>query len=171
MTNQTVESVVDEQVWVVDAKNDVIGAEPRSVMRSQKLCHRVVYVFVFDRDGALHVQERTLNKDIYPGGFDLAAGGVVAEGETYAEAAQRKLAEGLGIHDAALEQHFYFFFHSDECQVWGKVYSCRYDGVLMLQEEEVAAVIKLHPHDILNDSTARFYTPDSLAALERLMDR
>ena len=170
MTTQPVESVIDERVWIVDAENNIVGSQPRSVMRLQQLCHRAVYVFVFDMNGALYVQERTLNKDIYPGGFDVAIGGVVAEGESYTDAAQRELAKGLGIYDAVLEEHFYFFFHGDESQVWGKVYSCRYDEALNLQADQAASLLKLHPYDILDDPTVRFYTPDSLA-IGRLINR
>lgn len=158
-----------EQVLVVDDHNHVIDRVPRSTMREQGLCHRATYVFVFNSSGQLYVQERTLNKDIYPGFFDPATGGVVAEGESYDEAAVRELKEELGIEKTSLTPHFHFYFREDSCQVWGRVYSCRYDGPLELQEDEVASVVLESPEDILSNRYHRNYTPDSLQALERLV--
>ena len=158
-----------EKVLVVDDHNHVLGALPRQEVRRDRLCHRATYVFVFNELGQLYVQERTLTKDIYPGYFEPATGGVVAEDESYDTAAYRELAEELGIDGVKLKPHFHFFFQDPECQVWGRVYSCSYDGPLKLQEEEVADVILEYPSDILNNRCNRNYTPDSIIALERFM--
>ena len=159
----------DERVLVVDEHNHVTGAVNRQQMREEKLCHRATYVFVFDSQGQVYVQERTMVKDLYPGFFDPATGGVVAEGEEYDGAAYRELEEELGITGVSLTTHCHFYFHNDDCKVWGKVYSCEYDGELVLQKEEVAAVVMEKPEHILANRFDRSYTPDSLVALERLM--
>jgi isopentenyldiphosphate isomerase len=164
-----VSQAASENVIVVDQSNYVLGAVPRRQMRSEKLCHRATYVFVFNQHGQLYVQERTLSKDIYPGYFEPATGGVVAEGESYDLAASRELAEELGVEGVELTPQFHFYFHNDDCKVWGRVYSCHYDGELTLQEEEVASVVLESPEDILANRYDRRYTPDSLVALERLM--
>ena len=158
-----------ESVVVVDDHNFVLGAVPRGQMRENVLCHRATYVFVFNSQGQLYVQERTLTKDIYPGYFDPSTGGVVTEGESYDQAASRELAEEMGIEGVPVTPHFHFFFQNDDCQVWGRVYSCQYEGPLTLQQEEVASVILETPEAILTNHHHRNYTPDSLVALERLM--
>ncbi|MET4694145.1 NUDIX hydrolase YfcD [Endozoicomonas lisbonensis] len=163
------QSSVEESVIVVDEHNHITGAVSRQQMRREKLCHRATYVFVFDSEGRVCVQERTMTKDLYPGFFDPATGGVVAEGEEYDEAAYRELEEELGISGVPLTAHCHFYFHNDDCRVWGKVYSCQYDGELTLQEDEVAAVVREKPEHILSNRFHRNYTPDSLTALERLM--
>lgn len=158
-----------ESVVVVDDHNFVLGSVPRGQMREEALCHRATYIFVFNSKGQLYVQERTLNKDIYPGYFDPATGGVVTEGESYDQAAERELAEELGVAGVPINSHFHFFFQNDDCQVWGRVYSCYYDGPLTLQEEEVASVVLESPEEVLSNRNHRNYTPDSLVALERLV--
>lgn len=158
-----------ERVLVVDDHNHVVGAVPRTDMRVQGLCHRAAYVFVFNSEGKLFVQERSLGKDIFPGMFDPATGGVVADGESYDETAIRELHEELGIENIPLTPHFHFYFHESSCQVWGRVYSCRYDGPVKLQKEEVTSVVMESPEDILGNRFHRNYTPDSLRALERLV--
>ena len=168
-TPQVVTSPPAERVLVVDEHNHVVDVVDRSIMRSLKLCHRATYIFVFDRQGRLAVQERTMTKDFYPGYYDPATGGVVAEGEDYDTSAARELGEELGIRSVPLQAHCHFYFSNDDCKVWGKVYSCQYDGELKLQDEEVAAVIWEYPEDILANRFHRSYTPDSLIALERYM--
>ncbi len=165
---QEVEASV-ESVLVVDDHNFVLGSVPRGQMREETLCHRATYIFVFNSKGQLYVQERTLSKDIYPGYFDPATGGVVTEGESYDQAAGRELAEELGIEGVPITSHFHFFFQNNDCQVWGRVYSCYYDGGLTLQEEEVASVVMESPEEVLSNRNHRNYTPDSLVALERLV--
>lgn len=159
----------DESVLLVDEHNHVTGATSRQKMREQQLCHRATYVFVFDQQGRIVVQERTMSKDIYPGYFDPATGGVVAEGEEYDDAAYRELSEELGIEGVSLQSYSHFYFHNDDCRVWGKVYSCQYDGELTLQADEVASVVMEKPDHILANRFHRTYTPDSIAALQRLM--
>ena len=159
----------EEQVVIVDEENQVTGSAPRSVMRRDGLCHRATFIFVFDSEGYLYIQKRTLTKDVYPGYFDLAAGGVVAEGEDYDTAAARELSEELGISDVPLSPRFHFYYHSDECRLWGKVFTCVYDGLLTLQEEEVAGVIREKPEAVLAEPEKYPYTPDTLVALERLI--
>ncbi|MGB0361216.1 MAG: NUDIX hydrolase YfcD [Endozoicomonas sp.] len=163
-TKSSIESVV-----IVDDHNFVIGVVPREKMRKEALCHRATYVFVFNREGKLYVQKRTLTKDIYPGYFNPATGGVVTEGESYDQAAYRELTEELGIEGVQINPHFHFFFHNEDCQVWGRVYTCYYDGPLVLQEEEVTNVVMEAPEEILSNRHHRNYTPDSLAALDRLV--
>ena len=160
---------IEERVLIVDEHNHAVGAVSRQQMRREQLCHRATYVFVFDSRGRIYVQERTMTKDLYPGFFDPATGGVVAEGEEYDEAACRELKEELGITGVPLQAYCHFYFHNDDCRVWGKVYSCQYNGELTLQPEEVADVVLEKPEDILSNRFHRSYTPDSLVALERLM--
>ena len=88
---------VTEMVDVVDDDDRVIATVPRSRMRAEVLQHRAVSIAVFGSDGRLLVHRRADTKDVWPGMWDIAAGGVVAAGESYDEAAARELAEGLGI--------------------------------------------------------------------------
>jgi 8-oxo-dGTP pyrophosphatase MutT (NUDIX family) len=159
---------VPERVLIVDESNRPVGVVPRSEMRARRLPHRATYIFVFRSTGELTVQLRTLTKDVYPGFLDLAAGGVVVDGESYEESARRELAEELGIQDVPLEMRFDFWFEPG--RVWGRVFTCAWDGPLVLQPEEVAAVEFLPPDEALSGRHAGPFTPDSLVALRRLVE-
>lgn len=159
----------DELVVIVDRDNNVIGSTTRRQMRAESLIHRATYVFVFHPSGGLYVQLRTTTKDIYPGYYDLAAGGVMQAGETYEESAVRELEEEMGITGVPLELWFDFYFEdpSNGGKVWGRAFSCTYDGPLRLQPEEVQSVDILPVDEILSGASNRQFTPDSLLALRR----
>ena len=94
----------DEPVDVVDADDNVTGQATRAEVRARNLRHRATYVLVFNRDGKLFVHQRTTMKDVYPGYYDVAVGGVVGAGESYDDAARRELAEELGVTGVALRR-------------------------------------------------------------------
>ena len=72
----------DETVDVVDDENHVVDAVPRRVMRDRRMLHRCTYVLVLDPARRLYVHRRTETKDVYPGFFDVTAGGVNGAGES-----------------------------------------------------------------------------------------
>jgi len=159
----------DEIVLIVDRDNKITGMAPRHEMRAKGLPHRATYVLVFNSRGELFVQKRTLNKDIYPGYYDIAAGGVVLAHEEYDASARRELEEELGIDETALRSHFTFFYEDEGNQVWGRVYSCVYDGELTLQAEEVENGFFAQPAEVLALSKKKPFTPDGLYVLKRYL--
>lgn len=56
----------------------------------------VVHVCLFDRQGRLLIQKRTVNKHIWPGLWDVTVGGGVDAGETTRQGAEREIREELG---------------------------------------------------------------------------
>jgi len=161
----------EEIVTIVDDRNNVVGAEPRWRMRSYGLPHRAAYILVFNSAGELFVQKRTDSKDIYPGHYDVAAGGVVMAGESYESAALRELEEELGIRGTPLEQQFDFYYEEAGNRVWGRVYSCVYDGEMVLQKEEVERGDFQPIDEILRQCERRPYTPDGLYVIQRYLSQ
>jgi 8-oxo-dGTP pyrophosphatase MutT (NUDIX family) len=108
-------------------------------------------------------------KDIYPGYYDVAAGGVVLAGETYDESARRELQEELGISNASLTSFFTFFYQEGKNRVWGRVYSCTHDGELALQTEEIESGFFADPEAVLALSNKEPFTPDGIYVLKRYL--
>lgn len=157
-----------EPVIIVDEHNRRVGIVPRHEMRARRLPHRATYIFVFDTRGRLLVQKRTDTKDMYPGFYDLAAGGVVAAGESYAESARREAEEELGIRDTALAECFEFYYEDEKNRCFGQVFTCTHDGPFSLQPEEVASAEFYDLSEILAGRIEPV-TPDTLSALHRLL--
>lgn len=159
----------DEIVQIVDLDNNETGTAARHEMRAKGLPHRATYILVFNNNGELFVQKRTMTKDIYPGYYDIATGGVVLAGESYDESARRELEEELGIRDTELSAHFTFLYEDGTNKVWGRVYSCTYDGPLTLQAEEVESGFFMVPQAVLALSKKEPFTPDGIYVLKRYL--
>jgi isopentenyldiphosphate isomerase len=161
----------DEIVVIVDEQNNVVGAAPRHEMRAKRLAHRSTYILVFNSRGQLHVQKRTLTKDVFPGYYDVAAGGVVLAGETYEQGAARELEEEMGIRGVPLNRLLDFYFENEDTRLWGCTFSCVYDGTVVLQEEEVESGAFVGVDDILHRAETEPFTPDGMYVLWRYLHR
>ena len=157
-----------EIVMVVDGENRPVAEQPRHRVRSENLRHRATYIFVFDRRGRVLVQRRTAVKDIYPGYFDLAAGGVVAAGESYEECAEREAEEELGIRGTVLEPKLDLYYEDARNRCFGRAFTCVHDGPFTLQPEEVESVAFRTVDEIETGSIAPI-TPDTRLAFNRLL--
>ena len=157
----------DEIILIVDKDNNETDSAPRHEMRARGLPHRAAYILVFNSKDELFVQKRTMNKDIYPNYYDISAGGVVLAGESYDESAVRELEEELGIRGVALTQLFDFYYQEAGNRVWGRVYTCVYDGDIVLQEEEVESGGFRDVDEVIRMAEHELSTPDSLYVLKR----
>src|SRR3954447_5902977 len=95
----------EELVDVVDRADRAVATVTRRRMRAERLRHRAVFVAVASSDGWVLVQRRSDAKDLWPGRWDIGAGGVVAAGEECAAAARRELYEELGIDAEPVPSH------------------------------------------------------------------
>jgi 8-oxo-dGTP pyrophosphatase MutT (NUDIX family) len=159
----------EEVVTIVDENNRPVGAAPRWKMRAERLVHRAAYILVFDSSDRLFLQKRTPTKDVYPGCYDVAAGGVVLQEESYEQSARRELAEELGISNVEIRRHFDFYYADEHSRLWGRVYSCRFDGPMVLQPEEIESGAFRDIAEVLDMSTREPFTPDGLAVLKRVL--
>ncbi len=131
-----------EHVDVVDDDDRVVATVTRAEMRARRLQHRAVAVAVFGSDGRLLVHRRADTKDVWPGQWDLAAGGVVAAGEGYDDAARRELAEELGV-DVPLDRFEPLGsgrFRDDSVALLGRGYRVVHDGPFTFTDGEIAEV-------------------------------
>jgi len=158
----------NEIVQIVDENNTEIAAVSRWLMREQQLIHRASYILVFNRAGELFVQKRTMTKDVYPGYYDIAAGGVVLAGESYEESARRELTEELGIEEAALTPCFDHYYADATNKVWGRVFRCRHEGPFTLQKEEIESGGFMQVTQVLDAADSKLFTPDGIEILRRL---
>ncbi len=158
-----------EQIAWVDADDQLLGALARAELRERGLIGRGTYILLFNSAGELCVHRRTLSKAIYPGYWDVAAGGMVQADESYAESAARELEEELGVSGVPLAEHEHFFFDQPGNRLWCAVFSAVWDGPLRLQPEEVLEARFVPVDQALRETLEKPYCPDSLAALKRYL--
>lgn len=122
-----------------DAAGRVVGSATRQRMRAEGLWHATSAVFVLSPDGEnIYVHRRTDTKDVFPGLHDCTAGGVIAAGEDPDTAAERELAEELGVRGAPVQFLFRSTFEQGSVRYHAFVYEVRWDGPVVHQPEEVA---------------------------------
>src|SRR4051812_8346969 len=112
-----------ELIAWVDRHDQPLGALPRADLRERGLIGRGTYILLFNSAGELCVHRRTLSKAVYPGYWDVAAGGMVQNGESYELSAARELEEELGVSGVALTAHERFFFDQPDNRLWCAVFS------------------------------------------------
>lgn len=158
--------IADEQVQLVDAHNRPCGSATRAAMRRLGYWHRATYIVVRNARGELCVQRRTLTKEAFPGGLDLAAGGVVGAGEAVHVAARRELAEELGIRRRSLPYRGEFVYCAGGHHIFASLFVVDHDGPLTLQVAEVAEAFWLPPSQAL---ALPAVTPDTRQAVQMLL--
>jgi isopentenyldiphosphate isomerase len=156
----------DERVEVVDEHDHVVEVVTRQRMRAANLRHRAVYILVTDSADRLLIHRRSDTKDVWPGRWDVAAGGVVGVGEPYDSAALRELVEELGI-DAAplglLELLGPCAYADADVALVGRVYRVRHDGPVHFADGEVVEATWVSRSELLERLRQDPFVPDSIA--------
>jgi 8-oxo-dGTP pyrophosphatase MutT (NUDIX family) len=157
---------VDELVEVVDEEDRVVDVVPRRVVRERLLLHRCTYVVVLDPLGRVYVHRRTESKDVYPGFYDVIAGGVNGVGESYERCAAREVEEELGI-TARPTFRFTHRYEGPDGRCFGGVFDVVWDGPIRWQPEEVAWGTFLTLEDVDAMIERERFCLDSLEVFER----
>lgn len=158
-----------ELVDVVDDDDCVIATVSRAEIRAQNLLHRAVSIAVLGSDGRLLVHRRAPNKDVWPGMWDLAAGGVVAAGETYEVAARRELAEELGIEVEDWELLGEGRFADESVAMIGRGYFVTHDGPFRFTDGEIGEVRWVDRTELAALLATESFVPDNVALLLPLL--
>lgn len=152
----------DELVEVVDRTGAVERVVTRAEMRRDRLRHRCTYIAVVDTDGRLVVHRRADWKDVWPGRWDVAFGGVAAVGEAWDLAAARELAEEAGV-SGDLHRAGVAAFDDGDVSVLGHVYVVRHDGPFTIPDGEVVELDRVPLADLDAWLDGRALCPDSVA--------
>jgi 16S rRNA (adenine1518-N6/adenine1519-N6)-dimethyltransferase len=125
---------------VVDENDNVIGQKTRGEVHANKLLHRAVHVFVFNKRGDLLLQQRSIFKDAHPGVWDSSVSGHLDSGEDYAAAAVRELDEEMGIRVEEAPEEIGRFA---ACEATGwehvRLYRTKHSGSIRYPAAEVEA--------------------------------
>lgn len=150
-----------ELVEVVDETGAVLELVTRAEMRARRLRHRCTYIVVVDSEERLVVHQRALWKDIWPGRWDVAFGGVAGVGEDWGDAALRELREEAGVEAGLL--HIGGGPYDDfDVSLVGRVYLARHDGPFTFPDGEVLRADRVPLDDVEAWIAHHELCPDSL---------
>jgi isopentenyldiphosphate isomerase len=129
--------MAEEIFDVVNERDEVIGAKPRSHVHAKGLLHRAVHVLVFNSRGEVFLQKRSMLKDTAKGKWDSSTSGHLDSSEHYDACAVRELREEIGLSDVRPER----LFKIDACRETGWefcwVYRCDGEGPFTLHPDEI----------------------------------
>ena len=131
-------NIKEEWFPLIDETGLVVGKALRSECHSgSMLLHPVVHLHIFDKQGRLYLQRRSMSKEIQPGKWDTAVGGHVDYGVTIEEALYREVREELGITDFEPIHNFTYLFQSSVEREMVYSYRTIYEGDIVIDPEEI----------------------------------
>lgn len=151
-----------ELVDIVDEYDNVLRTVSRVEMRRDRLRHRAVFILVRNSAGKVLIHRRSEAKDLWPGWWDVAVGGVVASGEAYDEAARRELREEVGIEAEPTEVSSGTYDDPDVSLI-ARCYTVCHDGDVRPQDGEVAEFLWVGLEELSERLAEARFLPDSLA--------
>jgi isopentenyl-diphosphate delta-isomerase type 1 len=149
----------EEWFDVVNERDEVIHRATRREVHATGLWHRAVHVLVFNAQGRVLLQKRSMRKDLSPGLWDSSCSGHLDAGEDYDAAAVRELGEEIGIHFDPGDSLPARWFRLEACEptgwefVW--VYGLHYDGPIRIDPEEIQYGEWVLPADVTARLLAR----------------
>lgn len=87
---------------VVNEQDEVVGQIRRDQALQAPIGFRTVHVFVFNSRGELLLQQLAPERDRFPARLGSSVAGYLFSGESYEQAAGRRIEQELGITDAQL---------------------------------------------------------------------
>ena len=143
-------AATSEWLDIVDENDHVIGRDTREQVHEGGHRHRSAHMVLFNTQGQVFVQRRSMNKDTNAGLWDTSAAGHVDSGETYIDCAVRELHEELGIRvePAELQKVGVLSPEARNGMEFTHVYSVVCDQSLTLEAAEIDDGCWLLPSDL-----------------------
>ncbi len=150
---------MEEMVVLINPKDEVLGLMEKQQAHINGLLHRAFSVFIFNKEGEMLLQKRAAEKYHSPNQWTNAVCSHPRLGESYLQAAHRRLKEELGI-ETELTEKFKFLYKAEVGnQLWehelDHVFIGNYNGTFVLNKEEVAEVRFISLSDLDQELTSQ----------------
>jgi len=146
---------------IINEDGVVIGRATRKECHSGTfLLHPVIHLHVFNSQGELYLQKRTMDKDIQPGKWDTSVGGHVDYGEEIEDALRREVREELAITDFKPTFLIRYKFVSDREAEMVHCYYSIYDGDILADPSEISVGKFWDIKEIENQLGKNVFTPN-----------
>lgn len=154
---------------MVDAADRVVRVVTRAEMRRDRLRHRCTFVVVRSTRGEVLIHRRSDHKDLWPGHWDLSCGGVVGAGEDWLVAAERELAEELGVTGVELHELLQGAYEDEHVDEVARAWEVVHDGPFRFTDDEVVEARFVSLEELARRTTVDRFVPDSLTLLGPLL--
>lgn len=144
-----------EFVVLVDENDVVQGTMEKMEAHEKGLLHRAFSVFIFNKKGEMLLQQRAFSKYHSGGLWTNACCSHPREGESYSDAAHRRLMEEMGF-DCELDEAFHFIYKKEldkgltEHEL-DHVFIGEYEGEIDFNKDEVNTYQYISKEALLED--------------------
>jgi len=158
--------MADELIDELDTGGNVIGTIMKSEAHATGALHREIHAYLVNSNNELLIQQRTTNKDIYPGLWDISCGGHVAAGENAKTSVLREVKEELGITVNESDIKYLFtILLKENC---GRIANNMYIEVYMVKTDAKLVDIKVQKDEV---SDVKYVTFDKFTELQLSKDK
>jgi isopentenyl-diphosphate delta-isomerase len=144
-----------EWLVLVDDNDNELGLDTReNCHKGMGRRHRAFVVFLFDREGRMLLQRRSMKKKLWPAFWDVSVTSHVYKGETYEGAGIRRSKQELGVDVKKLDRKLDYTY-------WAKFGDYSENEFCVLLTGNLEQVPSPNPDEIME---TRFITMDDLAS-------
>jgi 8-oxo-dGTP pyrophosphatase MutT (NUDIX family) len=140
----------DMTIDVVDGHDSPIGEIIRRDVFKLRANFRVAHVLVFNRKGELLIQRLGSKRQRHPRYWGSSVAGYLFAGETYQEAARRRISQELGAPNAVLTSLGKFSMNDEGCKKFIGLFSTIQEGPFRIDHSHIEAVEFLSLREIHN---------------------
>lgn len=147
---------MEEQVVLVNEQNEELGLMGKQEAHERGLLHRAISVIVFNSRGEQLVQQRAFTKYHWAGIWSNTCCSHPRAGESFLQAAERRLYEELGIRITLTEQFHFIYKAKDEASgliehELDYVFTGTYDGPVNWNTDEVNNIRWMNTAEVLKE--------------------
>ncbi|MCS6818424.1 MAG: isopentenyl-diphosphate Delta-isomerase [Chitinophagales bacterium] len=148
--------IAEEQVVLVDEYCNELGLMPKMEAHKKGVLHKAISVIVFNDKGEMLITQRAFNKYHWPGIWSNTCCSHPRLGESFSEAAHRRLKEELGF-STPLQQAFHFIYKAQDDitglieHEYDTVFIGNYSGDFQFNKDEIADVKWISITELLDD--------------------
>lgn len=135
--------------------------ETREVCHEKGLWHRAIYGFIFNEQGEVLLQKRSKTKKLWPGLWDVTAGGHVLAGEFGEQALIREVKEELGIE--IKENEIRYLVGSTSSNIKGNIVNNHFNECYIITKQVKIEDVNLQKEEV---EEIRWFTKQEI--LERI---
>jgi isopentenyldiphosphate isomerase/intracellular septation protein A len=159
----------EEWFDLVTPEGKITGKAPRSAVHGNpQLLHPVVHIHVFNKNGQLYLQRRSMNKEVQPGKWDTSVGGHILSGENIETALKRESKEELGIKKDNFQPLYRYVFKNDFESELVYTFRITYNGPFTINRDEIAYGRFWSMSEIERNLNKNIFTPNFIQEFQML---
>lgn len=146
----------EEQVVLVDEQCNELGLMPKLEAHEKGILHKAISIIIFNSKGEMLVTQRAFTKYHWAGIWSNTCCSHPREGESFYDAAHRRLHEELGFETSLTEAFHFIYKATDEAtglieHEYDTVYIGTFNDSFQFNKEEINDVRWMKVEDLLAD--------------------